>query len=303
MVMLPITTNNIPFKELSSDLLKKRHVKLVVARLDQLHPIVSGNKLFKLHYFLAQAIASIHKTVLTFGGAYSNHLVATAFACQQLNLKSIGVVRGEAPKELSHTLQQCISYGMQLHFITRSDYKNPQKEEHDLLLHEKFGPFILIPEGGYDPLGAKGAALIMDVLAQHSSTHICTAIGTATTYAGLLLGKNATQQIIGIPVIKNMTDIEERVSYLTGENFDQLKIFDEYHFGGYAKKTDDLIRFMNEFYSEHEIPTDFVYTAKMFYAIFDQLKKGFFKEGSMVVLLHTGGLQGNQSLPKGSLIF
>jgi 1-aminocyclopropane-1-carboxylate deaminase len=297
-------TNNIPFTSICSDLLKKHSVKMHVCRLDQLHPVVSGNKLFKLHYFLQAALAEDHRTVLTFGGAYSNHLVATAFACRERGLKSIGVVRGEAAETLSHTLAQCSAYGMQLHFISRNDYKISQTPEYISTLQQQSGPFTLVPEGGYHPMGADGAALIMEAEENKNATHICTAVGTATTLAGILKGSSETQEIIAVPVLKNLHDLSARIQYLTGNDIpERLTVSDDYHFGGYAKKTPALINFMNEFYRSHHIPTDWVYTAKMMYAIFDQLEKGYLKPDSRIVLLHTGGLQGNLSLPEDTLIY
>ncbi|MCP9751352.1 1-aminocyclopropane-1-carboxylate deaminase/D-cysteine desulfhydrase [Ferruginibacter sp. HRS2-29] len=299
-----LDTNNIPFTELHSELLKKNKVRMLVCRLDQLHPIVSGNKLFKLHYFLEAATASHHRTLLTFGGAYSNHLIATAFACRQLGLKSIGIVRGEAAENISHTLAQCESYGMELHFIPRDEYKYAHKPEYAAKLNEQFGDFTLVPEGGYHPMGAAGAALIMDIPENKMATHICTAVGTATTLSGIIAGSNSNQEIIALPVLKNLHDLNERIAYLTNDVIpDRLTVWDEYHFGGYAKKTPALIGFMNDFYRRHQVPTDMVYTAKMMYGIVDKLQQGYFKSGSTVVCLHTGGLQGNDSLPEGVLAF
>ncbi len=295
---------NIFFDELENPVLEKKNIKLQLARLDKIHPVISGNKLFKLHYFIDEAMQSNHKTMVSFGGAYSNHLVAIAFAGKESGLKSIGIVRGEEPKNLSHTLQQCLQYGMQLQFITRNEYKNTGQPDFINNLKLKYGDFTLVPEGGYHPLGAAGASLIMDLLKDKNATHICTATGTATTLAGLLLKAQQSQQVITVPVIKNMNDIEERLFYLINKKkHNNLQIFDDYHFGGYAKKTEELINFMNVFYANYGVPTDFVYTAKMMYAILDKINNNFFPAGSSIVCLHTGGLQGNQSLPPGTLLF
>ena len=295
---------NIRFDELENPVLEKKNIKLQLARLDKIHPVVSGNKLFKLHYFIDEAMQSNHKTMVSFGGAYSNHLVAIAFAGKESGLKSIGIVRGEEPKNLSHTLQQCLQYGMQLQFITRNEYKNTGQPDFINNLKLKYGDFTLVPEGGYHPLGAAGASLIIDLLKDKNATHICTATGTATTLAGLLLKAQHSQQVITVPVIKNMNDIEERLFYLINKKkHNNLQIFDGYHFGGYAKKTEELINFMNVFYTNYGVPTDFVYTAKMMYAILDKINNNFFPAGSSIVCLHTGGLQGNQSLPPGTLLF
>ena len=296
--------NDLEFDELSGPMLKENKISLSIARLDKIHPVISGNKLFKLYYFLEEALINKHRPVLTFGGAYSNHLAATAYACKISGIKSIGIVRGEISSLHNHTLRQCKSDGMELHFISRVDYNNKDSQDIRESLKSKFGDFLLIPEGGYHPKGALGAGLIMQKLANKTPSHVCTAIGTATTAAGLLSGSTANETIIGIPVLKSLTDIEERISYLCKDTYPKkLEIFDNYHFGGYAKKTSELICFMNEFYKQYQITTDFVYTAKMMYAIFDKIKKGYFPEGSKIICLHTGGLQGNNSLEASTLVF
>ncbi|MEP6712131.1 MAG: pyridoxal-phosphate dependent enzyme [Ferruginibacter sp.] len=301
MLLLP---QNLKFNKLEAPLLSDKQVELYVARLDEIHPVISGNKIFKLHYFLQEAMQSRHKTLLTFGGAYSNHLVAAAFAGNNCGIKTIGIVRGEAEKNMSHTLQQCLHYGMQLQYISRSDYKSTSDPDFINTLKLQYGDFTLVPEGGYHPRGAEGASLIIDLLKDKNATHICTATGTATTLAGLLLKARQSQQVIAVPVIKNMNDIEERLYYLTNrKKHINLQVFDSYHFGGYAKKTATLVNFMNDFYTQYSIPTDFVYTAKMMYAIIDKIKQDFFPPGSSIVCLHTGGLQGNQSLRPGMLRF
>ncbi len=296
--------SNISFDELKSDLLSEKGIRLSVMRLDKIHPTVSGNKLFKLHFYVEACMASNHKTMLTFGGAYSNHLAATAFLCKEKGIKSIGIVRGEKPAILSHTLTQCKNDGMVLHFVSRNDYQNIETNNLTEQLKTTYGAFTYVPEGGFGNMGAKGAARIMDLLIDESTTHICTCVGTATTLAGLTLNCREELNVIAVPVIKNMTDIENRIMQMTNnENRKKITIFNDYHFGGYAKYNNELISFMNQFYTQFNIPTDFVYTAKMMYAIFDKIKKDAFNYGSTIVCLHTGGLQGNDSLAKGTLIF
>lgn len=294
-------TSNILIDTITNDCLSEKNIHLSVVRLDKIHPVVSGNKLFKLHYFLEEAIAFCLPGVLSFGGAYSNHLVATAYLCKTSGLKSAGIVRGEKPLNLSPALIACMHYGMQLHFIPRAVYA--KKDEVDFIksLPAKWKQYLVIPEGGYHPKGAAGAALISSFI-EEDSTHICTALGTATTLAGLLAGAKENQQVIGIPVLKSMTDIMARTAYLTDSSH-PFQLLDGYHFGGYAKKTPELINFMNLLYQQYKLPTDFVYTAKMMFAVLDSIEKDFFPRGSKIVCLHTGGLQGNISLPPGSLIF
>ncbi len=298
-------SSNTSFDILEDDLFIQKLVTVTVLRLDKIHPVVSGNKLFKLQYFLEEALRSQHKTIVTFGGAYSNHLVATAFACRLAGLKSIGIVRGEKPAILSSTLQQCIDQGMQLKFISREIYALKEDEDFIRSVRVEFGDCLIVPEGGYHPLGAKGAAGIMDLVADNDYSHICMAVGTATTLAGILMAANKDQTIQAIPVLKGMTDIDARVNFLTDNKpvAALLEILDYYHFGGYAKYTTVLTQFMNRCWQQFELPLDFVYTAKMFYAVMDCIKNNHYPRGSKILCLHTGGLQGNISLPPGSLTY
>ncbi|MDB5203814.1 MAG: 1-aminocyclopropane-carboxylate deaminase/D-cysteine desulfhydrase [Ferruginibacter sp.] len=300
-MLLPGT--DIRFDELIHPELTEKQVRCWMARLDEIHPVISGNKLFKLHYFLEEALQSTHKTVLTFGGAYSNHLVATAFAANQFGLKSIGLVRGGEPEKLSPTLLNCMDYGMRLHYLPREIYAALAQNHIGAYTEQQFGPVILIPEGGASPAGARGASLMLPQLSTLDPTHICTAVGTATTLAGLLNADHAVS-IVGVPVIKGMTDIPARLdNLLPAVPMRMPLIWDQYHFGGYAKKTEALLDFMNEFYHIHQIPLDFVYTAKLMYGLMEKVREGYFKSGDRIVCLHTGGLQGNRSLKEGRLIF
>lgn len=295
---------NITTDTLHNRLLKEKQVSLSVLRLDKIHPVISGNKLFKLYYFLEASKMEKIRPVVTFGGAYSNHLVAAAYACKLYQVPCTGIVRGERPAALSHTLLDCISYGMLLQFISRQDYDFKDTADFKNSIEKEIGDCITIPEGGYHSLGATGASLIMNYV-KDTSTHICCAAGTATTMAGLLLGKKEYQQVIGIPVLKGMADIIDSIEYLTGRKFENkdLHIEYEYHFGGYAKKNTALLSFMNNIYEQFQLPSDFVYTGKMLYAIFDLISNNFFAKGSEIVCIHTGGLQGNLSLPKNALTF
>jgi 1-aminocyclopropane-1-carboxylate deaminase/D-cysteine desulfhydrase-like pyridoxal-dependent ACC family enzyme len=298
-------TTKADIEELHDELFTEKQVSLSVLRLDKIHPLVSGNKLFKLHYFLEEAVNSLHKTILTFGGAYSNHLSATAYACKVLKLKSIGIVRGEKSEQLSHTLKQCLQDGMKLHFISRQEYAKKDDPVFMSNLKASFGECMIIPEGGYHPLGAKGAALIMDLVKHNNYTHICTATGTATTLAGILMAARPEQTVVSFPVLKGITDNKNRIKQLPGKEgeFENLLVLNKYHFGGYAKKTDQLIQFMNQCWLQHKLPLDFVYTAKMLFGTTDAVKNDTFTKGSKILCLHTGGLQGNKSLPLNSLLF
>ncbi len=280
----------------------EKKVALSMLRLDKIHPVISGNKLFKLSYFLEEAKNSTHKTIITFGGAYSNHLAATAFACKAEGLRCIGFVRGEAPVPPSSTLVFCKENAMQLEFISRSVYRNINDEFRNTLLY-KYGDHTFIPEGGFSTKGAYGAKDIMKLFDGKNYSHICCPVGTATTLAGLINGNNNNSTIIGFSVLKNLDDIAYRLKKLNIDESAVYKFIPNYHFGGYAKKTPVLIAFMNNFYSDNKIPLDFVYTGKMMFGIYDLIKENYFPAGSRILCIHTGGLQGNNSLPRGMLNF
>lgn len=296
---------NIRIESLHNDVFATKKVAVDVMRLDEIHPVISGNKVFKLNYFLEEAIASQHRTILTFGGAWSNHLHATSFACQKFGLKSIGIVRGEVPLKRSFALEECQRFGMQLKYIARDLYA--RKDDPAILdgIRNEFGDCVIVPEGGFDAKGVKGASMIMDLTHENTYTHVACAIGTATTVAGLLSGAVDNEIILGVPVLKGMNDIDARIHKLTNGKADinRLQIIDGYHFGGYAKFNSDLIKFINGCWEDFRLPLDFVYTAKMMSAIFDRIKNDQFPGNSRVLCLHTGGLAGNRSLPKGLLRF
>ncbi|MEO8762689.1 MAG: pyridoxal-phosphate dependent enzyme [Ginsengibacter sp.] len=281
----------------------KHNATVSLLRLDKIHPVVSGNKIFKLHYFLEEALHSVHKQVVTFGGAYSNHLAATAFACKMNGLRSVGIVRGEEPEPLSHTLLFCLENGMELEFISRSSYKKIDDTEFLSSLLNKYGGHTLVPEGGFSQRGVEGAKLIAGYFNPGKFTHICCAVGTATTFAGLIMGSECEAELTGFSVLKNMDDIDSRLKILN-VGFEKKYYWNgSYHFGGYAKKTTELINFMNNFYNHTKIPLDFVYTGKMMFGVYDLINKNYFPGGSDILCIHTGGLQGNRSLSPGTLIF
>ncbi len=280
-----------------------KKIALSVLRLDKIHPVVSGNKLFKLNYFLDEAVSSSHRTVATFGGAWSNHLAATAYACHEARIRCIGLVRGERPASLSNTLLFCLQNKMDLQFISRDLYQTSDTPDFLNKLKVDYGDHTVIPEGGFSIEGAKGAEEITGFFDCKNYTHICCPIGTATTFAGLINGCNDATEITGFPVLKNMTDISQRLKKLNVEQTKKHVVMNDYHFGGYAKKNNDLITFMNTFYKDNKISLDFVYTAKMMFGVIDLINKDYFLPGSNILCVHTGGLQGNQSLPKGMLNF
>jgi 1-aminocyclopropane-1-carboxylate deaminase len=281
--------------------LSTKNIRVDVLRLDEIHPIISGNKWYKLQYYLLDAIENHYSSILTFGGAFSNHIVATAAACKLHHLNSIGIIRGEAPKELSHTLQQAKSFGMDLHFVSRDAYKNKTAIAENLPNKNTYQ----IPEGGFGNLGAKGAADILKITDTKIYTHIICACGTGTTLAGLIQSAQPHQQIIGINVLKGYENLKDDLLTIidNGSSLNNFTIFNEYHFGGYAKHSKVLINWMNELWQNENLPTDFVYTAKLFFAVNDLVEKKHFTTNSQILVIHTGGLQGNLTLMKGCLLF
>lgn len=288
-----ITTDKLPLR-----LFAEKDIEASVLRSDKIHPAISGNKWFKLKFYLKEAIALNKKTIITFGGAWSNHIIATAAACRLNNLDAIGIIRGEEAAILSPTLVQAEELGMKLVFISRDDYS--QKKIPSTLQNSEY---YFINEGGYGVKGAEGAATILDYCEKKNYTHICCAAGTGTMMAGLIKGALPFQQVIGISVLKNNLALDKNVRSLLDDDEKSFHVIHDYHFGGYAKYTKELIDFMNEFYSQTTIPSDFVYTGKLFYAVTDLVKNNFFQAGSKLLLIHSGGLQGNASLVRGTLIF
>ena len=269
-------------------------INVSVLRLDKIHSLISGNKWFKLRYYMEDALKLNKTTIITFGGAYSNHILATAAACQLYNLSSVGIIRGENMN--SPTLSEAKKLGMKLSFITRKEYAT--KKIPDQLINDDT---YLIPEGGYGIKGAAGAATIAAYLKEPFS-HICCSVGTGTMMAGLI-NAGKTEMVIGISSQKNNLSLEQAVSSLLTVTKKPVTILHDYHFGGYARFQPSLIQFMNDFFSQTGIPTDFVYTGKLFFAIDQLAAKGYFPVGSNIVVIHSGGLQGNVSLKKGTLIF
>ena len=275
-------------------------VESSILRLDKLHPIVSGNKWFKLRYYIEDAIANKATTIASFGGPYSNHLVALAFAAKENNLKSIGYVRATKEDTLTPSLQEALAYGMQLEFMGRTHF---QAIKNDLLkANNKENAVYFIDEGGYGELGAKGAATILNEYCKDYTT-IIAAVGTGTMLAGLIQAAAPHQNIIGIPVLKNEKSIESEIKTLLKDSTKQFTLLHNFHQGGYAKTNPALIAFMNQLWETEKIPSDIVYTGKLLMAVESLLKENYFKAGTKLIVIHSGGLQGNRSLPAGTLLY
>ena len=287
-----------PLVELKGQLLEEKKINVFVKRDDLIHHIVSGNKWRKLKYNLEQADLQGKKQILTFGGAFSNHLIATATIGQLLGYKTIGVIRGEEPAELSDTLIDCKKMGMKLLFVSRNEYKN--KDDPDFIdsLASDFGNYYLIPEGGSNDLGSFGCKDIVEEI-EIEFDFICCAAGTGTTAAGVL-NALTKENLLVVPALKGGDFLKEEVLAFENNKLkeDQLHFFSNYHFGGYAKVSQDLIDFSNTFYLNYQIKLDLVYTSKLFYGIFELISRDYFKKDSKIVLLHSGGLQGNRGIEK-----
>jgi len=279
-------------KEISLPVLDEKEVRLFIKRIDKVHPFVSGNKWFKLKYNLFEAEKQGINTLLTFGGAYSNHIAASAFAAQEKGLKSIGIIRGEEHLPLNPTLRFATENGMKLHYVSRSYYR--EKTSIDFLekLKAQFGDFYLIPEGGTNELAIQGAAEILDT--NDTQDYICCAVGTGGTIAGIINASNDKQTVIGFPAIKGMDALEKDIKIWT--NTTNYRIITSYVGSGYAKISIGLVKFINEFDATHNIPLDSIYTGKMMMAILDLVAKDYFPKGSSILAIHTGGLQGNKGM-------
>jgi 1-aminocyclopropane-1-carboxylate deaminase len=279
-------------QEISLPLLKEKGIRLFVKRLDKIHPFISGNKWFKLKYNLIEAKKLGYKALLTFGGAYSNHIVATAFAAKENGLKSIGVIRGEEHLPLNPTLRIARENGMELHYVNRGDYRLKSTTNFLNKLKEQFGDFYLLPEGGTNELAIKGAEEILN--ASDAQDYICCSVGTGGTIAGIINATNSMQHVIGFPAIKGSGDLLKDIMCWT--NYKYFKFINTYSYGGYAKVSKKLIDFIYEFHKTQDIPLDAVYTGKMLMGILDLVSKDYFSKGSSILALHTGGLHGNKGM-------
>lgn len=270
-------------------------VEAVMLRLDLLHPTISGNKWFKLKYNLKAAVEQGKDTILTFGGARSNHIAATATACRILGLKSIGIIRGNVFD--NPTLTHAKKEGMRLFSISRAAYKNKEEAAYLRELNARFPNAYIIPEGGNNKLGIKGAEEILSLHDTQSFTHICCPMGTGATLAGLVTAAEKFQKVLGFSALRKADDqrlaIKKQVENI--QDPADWEILTNYSFGGFAKKTKTLTDFMDSFYQKTGIPLDFVYTAKMMFGITDLVEKEQIPPLSRLLILHTGGLQGNKS--------
>jgi len=286
-----------PIHEVIDDLFIEKKVTVLFKRDDLIHQDISGNKWRKLKYNLE---ASKGKNILTFGGAFSNHIAASAVACNYSNIKSIGIIRGERPKQMNSTLLFAERSGMQLEFISRQEYKAKNTPEFLEKINKKYNEPFIIPEGGANQEGLMGCAEVIHELPDDFD-YIITAVGTGATIAGLSLGLKDNQKVYGISVLKGAEYLNNEIEDLLDLDRDRSKNYElihDYHFGGYAKIKLGLIQFMNDFYAKHGIKTDPIYSGKSLYALYDMIQKDVFPPNSKIIYYHCGGLQGIEGMEK-----
>ncbi len=301
--MLDSKNNITPIQEIEAALLQEKEVRLFIKRDDLIHPQVSGNKWRKLKYNLLTAKAQKQETLLTFGGAFSNHIYATAAAGKVFGFKTIGLIRGERIEPLNPTLAYAEEVGMELHFITRSDYRKKEEVIYQKQIREQFGAFFLIPEGGTNMSAIKGCAELVEEVQEQLPElpdYWCASCGTGGTLSGIIAGLNGQKEVLGFSALKgdfhqqDISKLLHKVSdtFKVSDTLDNWQVNTDYHFGGYAKFKPPLIDFMNTFKKDNNIQLEPIYTGKLFYGIYDLIKNDYFPSGSSIFAVHTGGLQG-----------
>jgi 1-aminocyclopropane-1-carboxylate deaminase len=284
-----------PLQLLADPLLSQKDITLYLKREDLLHPTISGNKWRKLKYNLQAAKAQGKTMLLTFGGAYSNHIAAVAAAGQEFGFATVGFIRGEAHQPLNPTLSRATAAGMELHYLDRESYRRKSDPAFEQALRQHYPQAYLLPEGGTNLLAVQGCTEIVGEIAQPYEV-LCCAAGTGGTLAGLIAGLAGEKQVIGFPALKGgdflAADISRLVRGYAGRDFSNWRLETAYHFGGYAKIKPELIAFIRGFKQRHQVALDPVYTGKMLYGLYDLVRQDHFAPGTRVVALHTGGLQG-----------
>ena len=279
-------------QEIFDAFFKEKEIKVFMRRLDLINSPISGNKYFKLKYNISKALEEKNDTIVTFGGAYSNHILATSIISKEVNIKCIGYIRGEKTLPLNPTLNDAINNGMQIRYISRKEYKRINNEDYLNFLKQKHKNSYIIPEGGTNKLAVKGAELIIN--SDDNFQFICCPIGTGGTISGIINSSSKNQQIIGFSSIKGVNKIIDDIDSFTNKN--NWKINDDYCLGGYAKVSSKLINFIYDFYEDKNIALDAVYTGKMMMGIIDLILNDNFPKGSNILVIHTGGIQGNRGI-------
>jgi len=276
------------------------NIELFMKREDLIHPLVSGNKWRKLKYNMIEAHTLGYNRIITFGGAFSNHVHATAAAGPACGLETIGIIRGDIVEPLNPTLRQASEWGMKLVAVTREEYRMRSDPEFQAELKKRFGNCYLIPEGGTNVLALKGCAEI--TIGTEKYDYWCVSCGTGGTLAGLLTGLGPDETVLGFPALKGGLFLKEEIKQVLNlagvSSRARWELITDYHFGGYAKISKELVDFMVDFRKHYQILLDPIYTGKMMFGIADLLKQGFFRENSRILAIHTGGLQGITGIEK-----
>jgi len=275
--------------------------KVDLLRLDVLHPIVSGNKFYKLRFYIVDATNNGFSTVASFGGPYSNHIVALAFTAKEAGLKSIGYIRTNADEPITPSMAEAMAYGMELVYLGRTDFQS--KKASILQTSDSKSDIYFIDEGGYGVIGAKGAATILSEQETAHYDYIVCAVGTGTMLAGILHAALPHQKVIGIPVLKNEGSIKAEINALLIHKNRPYTLLHQFHQGGYAKTNPMMLDFMNRLWDTEKIPTDIVYTSKLLFGVEQLNQENYFEKDASILVIHSGGLQGNRSLPEGTLKF
>lgn len=271
------------------------HIQVTIKREDLLHAQISGNKFRKLKYNLIKARQFNQRTLLTFGGAYSNHIAAVAAAAHEFGFNSIGIIRGEElvdKIDQNATLHKAQQHGMQLHFVSRADYRRKTESEFIKQLIEQYGEFYLIPEGGSNHLAVQGCAEILTTHDQQQFDYVCCAVGTGGTLAGIIESSAPSQTVLGFAALKG-DFLQAQIHQWTAKT--NWRLISDYHCGGYAKTTPALLHFIQQFYQCTGIPLEPIYTGKLMFGLLDLIQRGYFAPHSRILVIHTGGLQGNLS--------
>ena len=288
-----------PLQVLHDDVLAHADVTVMVKRIDLVHPIISGNKWYKLKYNLENAQQQGCRQILSFGGAYSNHIHALAGACKAIGLDSIGVIRGERSSLLNDTLKFAEGCGMRLHYLNRADYRLKDSPKVIHQLQQRFGDFYLLPEGGSNALALKGVAELVDELGDDFDL-LCCACGSGGTLAGLIAGLAGRKSLEGYSALKGADflygDIRRLLAAGGYQDTDNWGLNLDYHFGGFAKTTPELLNFIHSFTERHDIPLEPLYTGKLFYGLYERIAQGVYPRGIRIIALHSGGMQGRDSL-------
>lgn len=296
---LQLQHNNPPIQHWNSEVFNKTNIQVDILRMDLIHPFISGNKWMKLQGFLKKAIADKKEGIITKGGPWSNHIHACAYACDCIKIPCHIWIKGYKDFQ-TDTIKDCTQWNAAIKYINRNEFY----DENEAISYANKNNLLYIPMGGYDEVGINSVTDFLSKLTLPFYDYLLCAVGTGTTMMGAVYIKNNFNTIIGIEVGTNDIKINQAIKLLA-KNLVQkeLMLLDKYSFGGFAKYNPELINFINNLYARHQIPTDIVYTGKLFYAVENLAEESFFREHGKVLIIHSGGLQGNRSLIKGILRF